>query len=219
MHFMKSRLFRYHGLSIVLLVLFISMVVIQLITGHRVWNSELSEHQQPTLSFGQYLRSGHCIEALAENWESEFLQMGSFVWLTACLYQKGSPESHDPDETHDEDERPPQADSPYPVKRGGWMLSLYRRSLTLTFLGLFLISFLLHAAGGASAYSRDQIAHGEAPVNMLQYMATARFWFESMQNWQSEFLAMLAMVVLSIFLRQEGSPESKPVAAPHWANE
>jgi hypothetical protein len=144
-----------------------------------------------------------------ENWESEFLQMGMYVMLTTFLYQKGSAESNKLDDSR-EPARRPRPDSPWPVRR-----VFYRYSLTIAFFTLFAISIWLHAVGGARRYSEQQLAHSESPVTTLEYLSTSQFWFESFQNWQSEFLAILAMVVLSIFLRQEGSPESKPVDAPH----
>jgi hypothetical protein len=137
--------------------------------------------------------------------------MGAFVFLTAYLVQRGSAESKDPDEPSDVDRDPRAArdrsDVPWPVRRGGVALVLYEYSLSLAFLALFALSFVLHAVGGAAEYNQDQ----------LGYVLTSRFWFESFQNWQSEFLAIGAMVVLSIWLRQRGSPESKPVDAPHHA--
>ena len=101
------------------------------------------------------------------------------------------------------------------MRRGGWPLRLYENSLSLVFVVLFLLSIAVHALGGAAAYSEEQVAHGGLPVPVLEYVHTARFWFESFQNWQSEFLSLAAMVILSVFLRQRGSPESKPVDAPH----
>jgi succinate dehydrogenase hydrophobic anchor subunit len=101
------------------------------------------------------------------------------------------------------------------VRRGGLVLRLYEHSLSLAFLLLFLVSFTLHAASGARHYSEEQLEHGAPGVSMWEYLGTSRFWFESFQNWQSEFVAIGAMVVLSIFLRQKGSPESKPVDSPH----
>ena len=148
-----------------------------------------------------------------ENWESEFLQMAMFVVLTACLRQKGSPESKKLDEEESVDRDPRRSknkkDAPWPVRRGGFVLTLYEYSLSLAFLLLFLACFFAHAAGGAREYNEDQAEHGSRErVTTLQYMETSRFWFESLQNWQSEFLAVGSMVVLSIFLRQRGSPES-----------
>ena len=155
-----------------------------------------------------------------ENWESEFLQMFLFIVLTACLYQKGSAESKKLDEEEEVDRDPRQSkhkkDAPWPVRKGGLVLKLYENSLSLAFLLLFLASFFAHAAGGAREYNQDQAEHGSAErVTTLGYLATSRFWFESLQNWQSEFLAVGLMVVLTIWLRQKGSPESKPVDAPH----
>jgi hypothetical protein len=212
--------FRNHGLSVVLLLIFMGTMLGQIFTGYREHNDERRDHGQARIGMGEYLRSGHFWEATAENWESEFLQMAMFVLLTACLYQKGSAESKDPDadEAVDNDPRLSRHDpkAPGPVRRGGWVLWLYSHSLSITFLLMFLVSFVIHAAGGAMQYSEDQRLHGQPPVTTLQYLGTSQFWFESTQNWQSEFLSLLAMVVLTIHLREKGSAESKPVAAPHW---
>jgi hypothetical protein len=212
--------FRNHGLSIVLLLIFVGTMLGQTFTGLRDHNETQREHGEAGVGLGEYLKSGHFWEATAENWESEFLQMSMFVLLTAWLYQKGSAESKDPDgeEAVDNDPRLSAHDpkAPAPVRKGGAALWLYSHSLSITFLLLFLISFVIHAVGGAKEYGQDQQAHGEPAVTVLGYMGTSRFWFESMQNWQSEFLSLLAMVVLTIWLREKGSPESKPVAAPHW---
>jgi hypothetical protein len=138
--------------------------------------------------------------------------------LTAFLYQRGSSESKSPDEAAEVDRDPREssrADAPAPVKAGGWRLRLYENSLSLAFLALFVVSFVLHALGGAAAYNEEQRLHAAPTVTVLEFLSHARFWFESFQNWQSEFLAIWSMVVLSIFLRQRGSPESKPVDSPH----
>ena len=145
--------------------------------------------------------------------------MAAYVFLTSFLYQKGSAESKKLDEESPQDADPNQErnrpEAPGPVKRGGLALWIYERSLCLTLTLFFLLSFAGHAIGGAREYSQEQVAHGEQAVSVLQYLGTSRFWFESFQNWQSEFLAIAAMVIFSIFLRQYGSPESKPVDAPH----
>jgi hypothetical protein len=210
---------RDNSLSLVLFGCFALFVVGQGVAGWMDWNEELKSHHEATLTLGQYLLSGHFYEALFENWESEFLQMGAFVVLTAFLYQRGSAESKDPDGDNPQDADPREAadqpDAPDPVRRGGWRLKLYECSLSLALFALFLVSFVGHAIAGAAVYSREQVAHGEKAVSVLEYMGKAHFWFESMQNWQSEFLAVFALAVLSIYLRQKGSPESKPVAAPH----
>jgi hypothetical protein len=153
-----------------------------------------------------------------ENWESEFLQMAVYVVLTAILFQKGSAESKDPEKQEEVDRHPDprRRGAPGPVRRGGWTLALYRHSLSLAFVALFALSLLLHAVGGAAEYNNEQTAHGQSErVSVVQYLGTSQFWFESLQNWQSEFLAIAAMVLLTIFLRQQGSPESKPVDSPH----
>jgi len=213
------RILRNNGLTIVLMILFVFFLGGQAVTGHLEHNEDQREHGQPTMDFGQYLGSSHFLEATMENWESEFLQMFFFVVLTAFLYQKGSAESKDPDKKEEVDREPVQSRSknkPWPVRKGGWVMKLYGYSLSLAFLLMFLVTFVLHAVGGASEYNQDQQEHGKMErVTTLEYMQTSRFWFESMQNWQSEFLAVGSMVALSIFLRQRGSPESKPVDAPH----
>ncbi|CDM66646.1 DUF6766 family protein [Pyrinomonas methylaliphatogenes] len=210
------RFFYENSLSIVLFTLFFVCVAGQAATGFRVYNQDQREHGQPTVDFASYLWGGHFIEAVFENWESEFLQMGAYVVLTVFLRQKGSAESKKLDEPEAEDRSAqPRPDAPWPVKRGGWVRRLYENSLSLALLVLFALSFALHAAGGAAAYNQERQEHGESPVSTLRYIGTSRFWFESFQNWQSEFLSVGVLVVLSIFLRQRGSPESKPVDSPH----
>jgi hypothetical protein len=213
------RLLRNNSLSITMFGLFLVLLVLQSITGWRSANQDNQEHRQPAESYTGYLTSGHFLEATAENWESEFLQMAAYVALTAFLFQKGSPESKDPDGQEPVDEDPRQQrdkpDAPGPVRRGGLALLMYEHSLSLTLAALFLLSFLLHAIGGHAEYNQQQLEHGEAPVSLLGFMTSAQFWFQSFQNWQSEFLAVFALAVLGIFLRERGSPESKPVAAPH----
>ena len=216
------RFWRNNGLSVVLFLLFAIALAGQSATGHREHNEDRREHGQATLSFTQYLRSAAFVEATAENWESEFLQMAAYVLLTVFLFQKGSAESKDPDQTAEVDREPDpkRPGAPGPVKRGGLALALYKHSLVIALFLLFIASFVLHAAGGAGEYNEEQRAHGEpGDLSTVEYMRTSRFWFESLQNWQSEFLAVLAIVVLSIFLRQQGSPESKPVDAPHRETE
>ena len=166
-----------------------------------------------------YLGTGDFVEVTFENWESEFLQMGMYVVLTAYLFQRGSSESKPIDEPAPQDADPrdhaDDPDAPWPVKRGGWVLKAYENSLAALFFVFFLGSWLLHAAGGARAYSEEQVAHGGQPVTTSEYITTSQFWFESFQNWQSEFLAVAAIVGFSVYLRQRRSAESKPVAAPH----
>jgi uncharacterized protein DUF6766 len=212
------RVLRDNGLSIAMFALFLIFLAAQSVAGWKASNSDLEEHRQPPESYGEYLTSGAFVEATFENWESEFLQMGAYVVLTALLIQKGSPESKNPDgEESDQDPRDHRDDpeAPGPVKRGGLVLTLYEHSLSAALLALFLLSFVLHALGGHAEFNQQQLEHGEAAVSLWSFVTSSQFWFQSMQNWQSEFLAVAALIVLSIFLRQRGSPESKPVAASH----
>lgn len=214
-----SRRLRENGLSIVLFGLFAVFLVGQSLTGWRAYDEQQREHHEPTVGLRAYLTTGHFVEATFENWESEFLQMASYVLLTVWLVQKGSSESRplagDPEKEADPRSGTDPGRAPGPVKRGGWQLALYQNSLGIALALLFALSFLLHALGGAREYSADQVAHGQHPVSTVEFVKTSTFWFQSFQNWQSEFVAVGALVLLTIFLRQRGSPESKPVAAPH----
>ncbi len=216
-----ARVLRDNGLTLVLLAIFALTLLGQSLAGERVYNADQRDHGQPTVGYGVYLLTGHFVEAVFENWESEFLQMGFYVLLTAYLYQRGSAESKDPDKHEAVDDDPRNAghhpDTPWAVRQGGVALKLYEHSLALALLLLFVIAFTLHVAGGSRVYNEDQLAHGGEAISTLGYLGTSRLWFESFQNWQSEFLSIAVVVVLSIFLRQKGSPESKPVAAPHSA--
>ena len=213
------RLLRENSLSLVLLSAFVVFWLGQSLAGHREYNQEQQAHGQAEVAYPDYLTSAHFWEATTENWESEFFQIFFYVVLTAFLYQKGSAESKKLDEPEPVDRDPRQArhnpDAPWPVRRGGLALKLYEHSLSLAFLLCFFVAITLHAVSGARDYSDEQVVHGEPRVGALQYVGTSRFWFESFQNWQSEFLSIGMVVVLSIFLRQRGSPESKPVDSPH----
>jgi len=213
------RWLRDNGLFLANFGLFAVFLVGLALTGWHAYNGNQAEHQQAAVGLWRYLHTGDFVEAVFENWESEFLQMGSYVLLTAYLFQRGSAESKDPDQPNPQDANAEDADKrrdvPWPVRRGGWVLKLYENSLLLFFVVMFLLSFVLHALGGAAAYNEDQQAHGEAAVSLGKFLQTAQFWDQSMQNWQSEFLAVASIVLVSVWLRQRGSAESKPVAAPH----
>jgi hypothetical protein len=211
--------FRDRALTLVLMAFFLLFLIGQMITGLYEYNATQREHGEHIVTLSGYLATGHPWEALFENWESEFLQMAVFVLLTTFLTQKGSPESRRPGvkELVDADPRDfvNEPDVPWPVKRGGWVLVLYEHSLGLAFVVLFLVSWVGHAAGGFADYAADQVEHGQVRPALADYLASPRFWFESFQNWQSEFLAIAAMVWLAVYLRQRWSPESKPVHAAH----
>lgn len=214
----KSSWLRNNGLSLVMLAAMLLTLVGQAVTGWHQHNEELNEDGAATLGFAQYLLSGHFMQATFENWESEFLQMATYVVLTACLYQKGSAESKDPDKGGEEEvdrEPQPRPDAPWPVRRGGVWLALYKNSLSIVLALLFVISFVLHFYGSMQDYNGEQMRTGKPQELWTEYIVGSRFWFESFQNWQSEFLSVLAIVLLTIWLRQKGSPESKPVDAPH----
>ena len=208
-----------NGLTLAATGLFLASFAGQIATGRAVFNADRVEHGQPAVSLGAYFTTGAFVEATAENWESEFLQMGVFVVLTAFLYQRGSSESKTIEEPDAVDQRPEDAradpDAPWPVRQGGIVLRLYEHSLSIALFVLFALSFSLHAVGGAAAYSAEQLRHGDPPVSAIGYLATSQFWFESFQNWQSEFLSVAVLVLLSVFLRERGSAQSKPVAAAH----
>ena len=211
--------FRDRSLTLVLMATFAVLLAGHVIAGWHEYNHEAVLESAPQLSFGGYLTTGHLWESIFENWESEFLQMAAFIILTTTLVQRGSPESRrggaielvdaDPRDFRD------QPDVPWPVTRVGVILWLYERSLGLAFGLLFLISWAGHGWAGWRAQIAEDLAHGVAPSRLADYVTSSRFWFESLQNWQSEFLAIASMVWLAVYLRQPGSPESKPVHAPH----
>jgi hypothetical protein len=210
---------RDRALTLALMAMFLLLLWGQLLMGLAEYNTGQAQHGQGTVAMAAYLATGHPWEALFENWESEFLQMAVFVLLTTFLVQKGSPESRRPsaEEPVDADPRDfaDDPDAPWPVRRGGWILRLYEHSLGLAFVLLFLITWVGHALGGFAEYAADQAAHHQPRPVLTDYLTSARFWFESFQNWQSEFLAIASMVWLAVYLRQRWSPESKPVHAPH----
>ena len=213
---MKS-LLRNNGLSLVLLLFFFVTNGGQAYTGLKQYNSERKERGAAEVSIGSYLGSGHFIEATFENWESEFLQMALFVTLTMFLYQKGSSESKDPDKKEEVDREPDpnKKDAPWPVRKGGFMLSIYKHSLCYSLFLLFLLSFCLHWYGSLKDYNEQQAMKGQPVETAVQYLGHSKLWFESFENWQSEFLSVFAIVLLSVFFRQKGSAQSKPVDAAH----
>jgi hypothetical protein len=207
--------FKNNGLSIAFIILFIISIAGQWLTGFGEYNKEREENGEPAISLAKYSHSGHFIQATFENWESEFLQMALFVIMTISLRQKGSSESKKMDEEEEVDREPDPSrkDAPWPVHKGGWLLHIYQHSLSLVLITLFIISFMMHLYGSFKD-ENDQLAmKGLPPETMSNYITDTRFWFESFQNWQSEFLSVFAIVVLSIYFRQKGSPQSKPVDA------
>ena len=212
-----KKFIRNNSLSIVFLLLFIGAIIGQIICGIKEYNKELVEEGGTTVTMAEYLTSGHFMESTFENWESEFLQMGLFVWLTIFLRQKGSSESKG-FEGPEKVDRIPSArrkDAPWPVKKGGLWLEIYKHSLTISLFLLFFASYAIHFYGSYKDECLFSGLKGERAPDMAEYLTNSRFWFESFQNWQSEFLSVFAIVGLSIYLRQQGSPQSKPVDAPN----
>ena len=204
-----KKFLRDNGLTIALLAMFVLSVIGMTAGGLGAYNEELRDHGARPIGLLAYMASGDFLSALFENWESEFLQMSAYVMLTAILFQRGSAESRDPDD---------------PIRPGDVMTSpglrpvlawAYQHSLGLALTFLFVASFVLHVIFSVDAANERAVLHGAEPTNLLSYLTDAQLWFESFQNWQSEFLSTGVLVVLSIFLRHKGSPESKPVGAEH----
>jgi len=216
-----KRFLRNNALGIVLVLVFLAVWLVgQTIAGLQVYNQQRTDAGLSTIGWTRYFTTSHFGEATFENWESEFLQMAMYVLLTVKLRQLGSAESRPIDGATEQDEDPANhrddPDAPWPVRRGGLWLAFYRNSLSVALLAAFAASFLLHAATGSRVFNEEQARAGLTDrVTTWTYLFRSQFWFESLQNWQSEFLAVAAIVILTIFLRQYGSPESKPVHAPH----
>lgn len=215
-----ARLLRDNGLTLALLAIFLLTAGGMALAGWQAHNAVPAEHGAPPGTLAAFLRSGTFLSPLVENWESEFLQMAFYVLLTVGLFQLGSSESKRPGVLElvdlDPRESPGKDKAPWPVRRGGFILTLYENSLSIAFAILFALSFGLHAVTGVHQFNEERLSHGEPPASTRDYVVSSQFWFESFQNWQSEFLSLAAMVTFTIVLRQRGSPESKPVDAPIW---
>ena len=210
--------FKNNGLTIVLMLLFLGSIIGQWLTGWRFENEDLARHGEDALTLGQYATDPQFVSTVFENWESEFLQMSSYVLLTCFLYQKGSAESNEPGAPPRDEDLEAQSrkrGAPAILRAGPAARWVYANSLGLTLLLLFVGSFLMHWKFSAAQAAAEALSHGETPLSTSQYLWDSQLWFESFQNWQSEFLSTAVLVVLTIFLRQRESPESKPVAAPH----
>lgn len=213
----KAGFLKRNALSIVFLLMMVASLAGQMYTGWLEHNDFLDTYHRPGTSFAAYLTSGHFLQATFENWESEFLQMALFVLLTIFLKQKGSSESRPmEDPPHDKDgECKPKKDSPWPVKKGGMALALYKHSLSIALFLLFLFSYVMHWYGSYLDYNEEQLLEGKPLATFGSFIGHSKLWFESFQNWQSEFLSVFSIIFLSIYLRQAGSSQSKKVNAPY----
>lgn len=213
-----AKFLRNNGLTIVLLLLFAGSMAGQWFAGWHFENEELRRHGEAAISLGRFSTDPQFLSTVFENWESEFLQMSAYVLLTAFLFQKGSAESKDPDappRDRDLERKAGRRGAPKLLRLGALARGLYSNSLGIVFFILFAASFFFHWKYSAEEAAAEARMHGETPLTLVQYLGDPQLWFESFQNWQSEFLSTAVLVVLSIYLRQRESPESKPVAAPH----
>ncbi|QEO14464.1 hypothetical protein FLP10_08555 [Agromyces intestinalis] len=212
-----------HTLSIFFGAIFVLALIGQSFAGLSVFNDEQVAHGASTIGWLDFVTSSDFVVDVAENWQSEYLQFFLFILATIWLVQRGSPESKKPGEEgvgSDAEQlvgahaRP---DSPKWAKVGGFRTWLYSNSLLLTMGAIFVLSWLVQLLAGTTVYNADQALHGQPPFTVAEYLVNADFWNRTLQNWQSEFLAVGSMVAFSIVLRQRGSSESKPVGAPHDA--
>jgi membrane protein implicated in regulation of membrane protease activity len=215
-----GKFFKDNGLTIVLLLLFAGSILGHWLAGVMMENEELPRHGEEPISAIAFLADPQFLSTVFENWESEFLQMSAYVVLTAMLFQRGSAESKDPDNPDRDaalNEKSRNRDAPAALRMGAGVRWLYAHSLGIVLFILFILSFALHWIFSTQLAAEEARQHGEPAETFGQYLASAELWFESFQNWQSEFLSTAVLVVLSIWLRQRNSPESKPVTAPHSA--
>jgi hypothetical protein len=215
------RFFSLNSLSVVFLTIFLATVAAQAIAGRDKFNDDAQAHHEKPISLGRYVTSSSFGQAVMENWQSEFLQFSLYIFGTVYLIQKGSPESKRPGEegTGTDEEQlvgeHAKPDSPKWARVSGTRRWVFEHSLILLMTAIFFGTWFADSACGWSTYDSDQITHHQPKVSYVGYLGTADFWESSLQNWQSEFLAIGSMAIFSVYLRQRGSPESKPVGAPH----
>jgi hypothetical protein len=215
------RTLRDNGLGLAFGLLFVATLVGQAVSGLALYNDQQVSVGAEPVSLGHYLTSSSFAVDVVENWQSEYLQFFLYVFATIWLVQRGSSESKEPggegvesdaDQLVGAHARP---DSPRWVRAGDWRTAVYSRSLGIVMGGIFLLSWLAQSVAGWAAYNGEQLGNREDPVTWLGYLAEADFWNRTLQNWQSEMLAVGSMAVFAVYLRQRGSPESKPVGSAH----
>ena len=212
---------RENGLSLFFAATFLATLIAQSFAGQHSYNAEQLEHGGPLVSWWEYVTSAGYWGAVMENWQSEFLQFTVFIGVTIWLVQKGSNESkqlEDAGRETDEQQkvgRHIKERSPRWAKAGGWKTRLYENSLLITMSAIFFATWFAQSLNNWRVFNDEREEHSEATVSWGRYLLDPDFWEKTLQNWQSEFLAVGVMVVFTIYLRQRGSPESKPVGAPH----
>jgi hypothetical protein len=218
---MRSRFVRDNSLSIVFGLLFLAALVGQSVAGYYEENEILTAHGEASISYGRYLVSSSFGVEMLENWQSEYLQFTLFILATIWLYQRGSNESkraEDLGRETDEQQRVGRhagANSPSWARRKDWRHRLYANSLLIVMLTIFVGSWFGQSVTGWTSYNEEQVQHDQPTVSWASYLGKGEFWERTLSNWQSEFLAVGSMAIFTVYLRQRGSPESKPVGAPH----
>ena len=210
---------RENSLSLFFLAIFLAALAGQAIAGHDLYNDEQLDHREPTISLWRYLSTSHFAQAVTENWQSEYLQFALFAMATIWLLQRGSPESKELDKAGTESDEEQLIgehatdESPRWARAGGLRTAIYSNSLIIVMTAIFLASWTAQSLSGWRVFNEEQSEHGEPLVSWWSYVGGSEFWEATLQNWQSEFLAVGSFAVLAVFLRQRGSPESKPVGA------
>jgi hypothetical protein len=214
---------RQNSLTIAFLAMFLAALVFQALAGWDVANEERDRHGEANVSLSRYVVSSEFGQAVTENWQSEYLQFTLFILLTVWLLQRGSPESKELEKAGRESDEEQlvgehaRDDSPLWASVDGIRRKLYENSLLLVMGVIWIGSWFAQSVTGLSKYNADRLSHQQDTLSWPGYLGTSDFWETTLQNWQSEFLAVASMVILSVYLRQRGSPESKPVGAPHEA--
>ncbi|MGN6577028.1 MAG: DUF6766 family protein [Nocardioides sp.] len=217
------RFFRDNGLSLGAGALFLACLVAQAFAGWHAFNNEQHAAGLGTVTLGQYLGSASFAVDVAENWQSEYLQFLVFILMTIWLVQRGSPESKELDKTGPESDEEQKVgwhadpDSPTWAKAGGWRTWAYSWSLFAVMATIFVGSWLAQLVAGWASYNETRLERLQDPLTVAGYFMDADFWSRTLQNWQSEFLAVGSMAIFTVYLRQRGSSQSKPVGAPHDA--
>jgi hypothetical protein len=221
------RALKHNGLALFFLVIFLASLAGQAVAGHNQYNEdEITHakllHEQPqTISLGRYVTSSDYAQAVTENWQSEYLQFTLFIIATIWLVQRGSTESKKPDQAGLESDRDQKLGahatehSPKWARAGGWRTAIYSNSLLIVMGIIWVGSWFAQSVSGWSKYNLDQMEHKAPTISWLQYLHSSDFWQTTLQNWQSEFLAVGSLAIFSVYLRQRGSSQSKPVGEAH----